>query len=191
MLPTDTQRRSGWNSPLPAAVSIARSAFPSSSLAVSIRILSATPSGSPPFPSPETPPPTVLSVAIPSMSREKERFDSPSARNNTTIASMCSARLPSRKAAGVSPNRACVACNDNTVAGLNIIGLRRAGFDAAARAHIKTAYRIMYRQGNSVTSALAKMKTDDLGLEVAEIIAFIEASKRGVCWNQKGAKGVS
>ena len=74
----------------------------------------------------------------------------------------------------------------NAVAGLNVIGMRRAGVTAEARRDIKAAFKIMYRGGNSVTRAVEILKAGGYGAEVGEIVAFIESSKRGVCWRQGG-----
>lgn len=69
----------------------------------------------------------------------------------------------------------------NEVAGLNVIGMRRAGFSQEARNQVKQAYRILYREGNSVPAALEKLKAGGFGPEVQEIITFIDGSKRGIC----------
>jgi UDP-N-acetylglucosamine acyltransferase len=94
--------------------------------------------------------------------------------------------------AGVSkdvPPYMIMATGMNTVAGINVIGLRRAGFSQEARNQIKQAYRILFRQGNSVPSALAKIKACGFGPEVQEIITFIEGSKRGIC--TQGRRGAT
>ncbi|HBF35088.1 TPA: acyl-[acyl-carrier-protein]--UDP-N-acetylglucosamine O-acyltransferase [Candidatus Sumerlaeota bacterium] len=75
----------------------------------------------------------------------------------------------------------------NHVAGMNIVGMRRAGISQAARTEIKQAFRILYRQGNSVPRALDALKSGNFGPEVGEIIAFIEGSKRGVLSGERGS----
>lgn len=72
----------------------------------------------------------------------------------------------------------------NQVGGLNVVGLRRAGVSPEARRDIKAAYKIMYRQGHSVSKALEILKQTGHTPEVDEMIAFIESSKRGVCWKE-------
>lgn len=71
----------------------------------------------------------------------------------------------------------------NQVAGLNLVGMKRAGMDSATRASIKKAYRIMYREGNSIATAIEKLKDLDQTPEIKEITIFLEETKRGVCWN--------
>ena len=69
----------------------------------------------------------------------------------------------------------------NEVAGVNIIGLRRAGFSADARKEVRQAYKILYRQGLSLPRALERLRNGDFGPEVQEIIDFVNDSRRGIC----------
>ncbi|MBP5425456.1 MAG: acyl-ACP--UDP-N-acetylglucosamine O-acyltransferase [Prevotella sp.] len=65
-------------------------------------------------------------------------------------------------------------------AGVNLIGLRRRGFDNATIEAIHDAYRIIYAQGvlkDGITEARAKYPNSK---EVDYICSFIESSKRGV-----------
>ncbi len=66
------------------------------------------------------------------------------------------------------------------IVGLNLVGLRRNGFDQAQRDTIKRAYRLLYRSGLTPAEALAQLRAADLGAEVAAIVQFIERSKRGL-----------
>ena len=50
----------------------------------------------------------------------------------------------------------------NKVVGLNVVGLRRAGFEAVDRAEIKAAFRLLYESGLNVSQALAQARTEDL-----------------------------
>ena len=74
-----------------------------------------------------------------------------------------------------------ITAGTNRVHSLNIIGLKRAGFSIQARNEIKAAYRILYRQGYSITHAVEELKAGGFGPEVQEIIDFIAKSKRGIC----------
>lgn len=69
----------------------------------------------------------------------------------------------------------------NCVSGLNLVGLRRAGVLAPAIASLRSAFRILYKEGRTQTGALDQIESD-LGSvpEVAEFVAFIRASKLGV-----------
>ncbi len=64
--------------------------------------------------------------------------------------------------------------------GLNLVGLRRNGFDGAQRKAIKRAYRIIYQDGLKPASALEKLRTEPESPEVARIIEFLEGSERGI-----------
>ncbi len=75
-----------------------------------------------------------------------------------------------------------VGAGRNGVAGLNVIGLRRAGLDAAARAEIKDAFALIYRRGFNLTQALAAARERPWGQEATLFLDFISAAKkRGIC----------
>ena len=66
------------------------------------------------------------------------------------------------------------------IIGLNVVGLRRNGFDQTTRSRIKAAYRLLFRSGLSLDAALAQLEQTDAQPEIREIIAFVRASERGV-----------
>ena len=75
-----------------------------------------------------------------------------------------------------------IAAEINGVAGLNVVGLRRAGFDAAARAEIKRAFDMLYRSGKNVSQALAasaEAEWSEAGRTFWDFVAA--AKKRGLC----------
>ena len=70
----------------------------------------------------------------------------------------------------------------NSVAGLNVVGLRRAGFDAAQREEVKRAFKLLYSSGMNVTQALEAARSQTWGPEAAEFFNFAHAAKkRGLC----------
>lgn len=74
------------------------------------------------------------------------------------------------------------AAERNGIAGLNVVGLRRAGFSAAQRAEIKEAFRLLYRSNMNTTQALASVQELKLGAEAREFFDFVAAAKkRGIC----------
>jgi UDP-N-acetylglucosamine acyltransferase len=76
-----------------------------------------------------------------------------------------------------------VARGDNTICGLNTIGLRRAEFDPAVRLELKQLYRALFRAGLNFRKALVGAR-DKFTSEPARIMLdFIAASKRGVCFD--------
>lgn len=74
-----------------------------------------------------------------------------------------------------------IATGLNGVAGLNAIGLRRAGLGAAQRQEIKDAFRLLYRSGLNTRQALERAGEREWGPEGAEFFAFVAAAKRGIC----------
>ncbi len=75
-----------------------------------------------------------------------------------------------------------VAGNPATVHGLNMVGLRRNGYDADLRRELKAVYRILYRSGLNVSQALDKIKLQaGQSGPVTRLVQFIECSKRGIC----------
>jgi UDP-N-acetylglucosamine acyltransferase len=67
------------------------------------------------------------------------------------------------------------------VRSINIIGLRRAGFDRAALLEIKAAFRIIYRSGLNISQAIKKLEEQKHSAAVRDLIIFIKNSKRGIC----------
>jgi UDP-N-acetylglucosamine acyltransferase len=65
--------------------------------------------------------------------------------------------------------------------GLNLVGLRRAGFDAPQIAALKAAYKILYRSGMKLEDALARIEAEVPTEETRRLTAFIRSSKRGMC----------
>ena len=75
-----------------------------------------------------------------------------------------------------------LAAQHNSVFGLNVIGLRRAGFSAKDRDEIKEAFKLLYRSGRNTSQALAEAKKMKLGGPAREFFNFVaEATKRGIC----------
>jgi UDP-N-acetylglucosamine acyltransferase len=66
------------------------------------------------------------------------------------------------------------------ISGLNLVGLRRNGFDQQQRSAIKQAYKILYKSGLKRAEALAKLRQEQVSAETAAIIAFAEKSERGL-----------
>jgi UDP-N-acetylglucosamine acyltransferase len=63
--------------------------------------------------------------------------------------------------------------------GLNVVGLRRAGFQAEQIAAIKQAYKILYRSNLKQEEALIRIEREIATEEALHLVSFIRASKRG------------
>ena len=65
--------------------------------------------------------------------------------------------------------------------GLNTIGLQRNGMDESTIRELKRAYRLLFRSDLNITQAIERAHTELEPLpEVKELVAFVEASVRGV-----------
>ncbi|MEI6278348.1 MAG: acyl-ACP--UDP-N-acetylglucosamine O-acyltransferase [Verrucomicrobiae bacterium] len=73
----------------------------------------------------------------------------------------------------------------NLLVGINVVGLRRGGFSAAARMEIKRAFQLVYRSGLRVREALEQAAAAEWGPEALEFFDFIRASKRGTCTSNR------
>ncbi|WP_018291023.1 acyl-ACP--UDP-N-acetylglucosamine O-acyltransferase [Verrucomicrobium sp. 3C] len=82
-----------------------------------------------------------------------------------------------------------MAVDENEVAGVNRVGLRRAGFSEATRRQIEAAYCILYESGRNVSQALQEMERRWLSGEVRRMIDFIRASRRGICSPNRARRG--
>ena len=81
-----------------------------------------------------------------------------------------------------------VGAERNYVFGLNVIGLRRAGFNAQERDEIKAAFKLVYATGLNVSEALEKSKAMTFGNAAREFLDFVaNAKKRGICPLKRGA----
>jgi UDP-N-acetylglucosamine acyltransferase len=65
--------------------------------------------------------------------------------------------------------------------GLNIVGLKRAGFPAEEVRLLKVAYRLLYRSGLKQEEALRRIETEAPSEHTRHLVAFIRGSKRGIC----------
>ena len=70
---------------------------------------------------------------------------------------------------------------NSVVAGLNVVGLRRAGFDAGQRAQIKQAFNLLYRSGLNTTQARERLSAETDNPFAAEFAGFLSHAKRGLC----------
>ena len=74
-----------------------------------------------------------------------------------------------------------VARGVNRICGLNVVGLRRAGFSAADRLEIKKLYHALFRGGKNIGEAAAEARNDFSTPGAKIMLEFIATAKRGVC----------
>lgn len=67
------------------------------------------------------------------------------------------------------------------VKGLNLVGLKRAGFTLAEVQALKQAYKLLYRSGLKLEDALARIEAEVPTEHTLHVVRFVRASKRGIC----------
>jgi UDP-N-acetylglucosamine acyltransferase len=71
----------------------------------------------------------------------------------------------------------------HTVRGVNVVGLKRAGFDEARIRAIREAFRVLFRKGRNLSIAVKEIEGGMRGSDdVMTLVEFIKSSKRGVCF---------
>ncbi len=65
--------------------------------------------------------------------------------------------------------------------GLNLVGLKRAGYKHGDVSTLKKAYQILYRSGLKLQEALARIETEIPTPETLHLVKFIRRSERGIC----------
>lgn len=76
----------------------------------------------------------------------------------------------------------CRAQRTNRLAGLNVVGLRRAGFAAADRAAVKEVFDLVFRSGRNLSQAIAAARGRSWPPPAEKFLEFIEEpSRQGVC----------
>ncbi len=104
----------------------------------------------------------------------------------TRIGRLAMMRGLSRTSRDVPPF--CVMDGTHTLRAINVVGLRRAGFNASQVRALRDAFNELFGQRQNLKLAVERMlEAGDLTAEVREMIDFIRASKRGVAVGPKDA----
>ena len=82
-----------------------------------------------------------------------------------------------------------VAALVNEICGLNVVGLRRAGFTAEQRMELKRLYHLLFRGGKNLAAALAEAQKQFTSTPAKTLLDFIAGAKRGVCADTGRAAG--
>ncbi|HXV79764.1 MAG TPA: acyl-ACP--UDP-N-acetylglucosamine O-acyltransferase [Candidatus Binatia bacterium] len=70
----------------------------------------------------------------------------------------------------------------HTIRGVNVVGLRRAGFGEQRIREITKAFRVLFRKGRNLSLAMKELESNgSMSGDVAALLEFIRSSKRGVC----------
>jgi len=82
-----------------------------------------------------------------------------------------------------------IARGDNGLCGLNVVGLRRAGFTAAQRLELKRLYHALFRTGKNLRAALEAAQSEFTSPTAKILLDFITQARRGVCVDRGGVSG--
>jgi UDP-N-acetylglucosamine acyltransferase len=71
----------------------------------------------------------------------------------------------------------------HTVRGVNVVGLKRAGFDERRIRAIREAFRVLFRKGRNLALAVKELEEGARAdADLSALLEFIKSSKRGVCF---------
>jgi UDP-N-acetylglucosamine acyltransferase len=86
----------------------------------------------------------------------------------------------------------CIVDGTHTVRGVNVVGLQRGGFDATRITALRRAVRRLFGRPTHLGRALAEVEASADTDDVRHLVAFVQASRRGVCVppRRRGASGV-
>jgi UDP-N-acetylglucosamine acyltransferase len=65
--------------------------------------------------------------------------------------------------------------------GLNLVGLKRAGFTLAQVSNLKKAYQVLYRSGLKLEDALDTIERELADENTLHLVRFVRQSERGIC----------
>ncbi len=74
-----------------------------------------------------------------------------------------------------------IALRENEICGLNVVGLRRAGFTAEQRLELKRLYHLLFRGRNSLRAALAEARKIFSSAPAKVLLDFVAEARHGVC----------
>ena len=74
-----------------------------------------------------------------------------------------------------------IARGDNGMCGLNVVGLRRAGFTPDQRLELKQLYRLLFRAELPLRAALEQARQQFSSAVAKTLLDFAASSKRGIC----------
>jgi len=72
--------------------------------------------------------------------------------------------------------------------GLNLVGLKRAGFSREAISQLKGAYALLYRKGLKLSDALERIEAEFPSEHTRHLVEFVRRSERGICRESKIAR---
>jgi len=108
----------------------------------------------------------------------------------TRIGRLALTRGGSRMSRDIPPF--CIVDGVHTLRAINVIGLKRAGFSAAAIAALRRAFTALFGARQNLLLAVERLTAAGPPTpEVSELIDFIRASKRGVAFGPRASRGAA
>jgi len=83
----------------------------------------------------------------------------------------------------------CIMDGTHTVRGLNVVGLRRAGFSRERIAALRRAFASLFRQRGNMRHQVERLLKTDPSQDVRTLLDFIQHSERGVCFGPRRYSG--
>jgi UDP-N-acetylglucosamine acyltransferase len=81
----------------------------------------------------------------------------------------------------------CIMDETHTVRTVNLVGLRRNGYDSTRVRAVKNAFKVLFRGGPNMRENLEKAEAElEMTDDVRYMLEFIKESKRGVCFGRGG-----
>jgi UDP-N-acetylglucosamine acyltransferase len=75
----------------------------------------------------------------------------------------------------------CIVRGPNTICGLNVVGLRRAGLSSAERLELRRLYHALFRTPKKLREALQEARAQFNSPAALAVIEFVESTRRGIC----------
>lgn len=75
----------------------------------------------------------------------------------------------------------CIVRGPNTLCGLNVVGLRRAGLSSAERLELRRLYHALFRTPKKLREALAEVRAQFHSPAALAVMEFVEGTRRGIC----------
>lgn len=79
-----------------------------------------------------------------------------------------------------------IARGNNGVCGLNVVGLRRAGFNHEERLELRRLYQAVLRKGGRFSEKIGMLENEFSSAKARIFLDFLKTSKRGFCVDHKG-----
>lgn len=85
----------------------------------------------------------------------------------------------------------CIGFEENQMCGLNVVGLRRAGFSAAERIELKQLYKALFRSAKNLREAVAAAQMKFSSAPAKILLDFVAEAKRGLVSDIGSGTGIS